>query len=274
MSRLTITRESLNALFARSGNQCAFPGCTHELVTDANLFVGQICHISAANPGGPRYDPRHTDEDRRAASNLLLLCYRHHKETDNVRLFNADSLRRMKTEHELKYSESPFKVNESFLHSLQLEIETYWSSLDQAHRRDHIVPELAVPIAVGIRPEALISKLRHSLSRVHEVFDLLSSADASVDDEARELLLSLGYDLARYDALPYYKNPLVHRNWELHALAARNVLTDVYVLLQQLEVRFYEEYVKTRTNDPAARIALADARLALKQMSVSAGYAD
>lgn len=180
----------------------------------------------------------------------------------------------MKAEHELKFAESPFKVNESFLHSLQLEIEEYWSSLDQAHRRDHIVPELAVPISVVIGPEVLLSKLRHSLSRVHEVFNLLSSADASLNDEARELLLGLGYDLARYEALPYYENPLFNRNWELHAVAARNVLTDVYVLLQQLEVRFYEEYVKTRPTDPSARFALADARRALEEMSVSAGYAD
>src|SRR5699024_11234348 len=66
MTRLAITRKTLIPLFAKSGNVCAFPGCTHELVTARNLFVGQICHIEAANPGGQRYNPNSTDEERRS----------------------------------------------------------------------------------------------------------------------------------------------------------------------------------------------------------------
>jgi hypothetical protein len=97
MSRLAITRETLLALFAKSGNVCAFPGCTHELVTPRNLFVGQICHIEAANPGGQRFNPLSTDEDRRAFGNLLLLCYKHHRETDDVVLFDAQRLRDSET---------------------------------------------------------------------------------------------------------------------------------------------------------------------------------
>lgn len=71
MARIAPTRETLIALFAKSGNVCAFPGCTHELVTSRNIFVGQVCHIEAANQGGQRFNPNSTDEQRRSFENLL-----------------------------------------------------------------------------------------------------------------------------------------------------------------------------------------------------------
>ena len=133
MARRAVTRETLIALFAKSGNVCAFPGCTHELVTSRNLFVGQICHIEAANPGGQRYNPSSTDEDRRSFGNLLLMCYRHHRETDDEAAFSAQSLRAMKSTHESKHCQKPFKVNEAFLFRLESEMETYWSELETAN---------------------------------------------------------------------------------------------------------------------------------------------
>src|SRR5262249_7387391 len=34
----------------------------------------RISHISGAEPGGPRWDPKRTDDERRALENLLALC--------------------------------------------------------------------------------------------------------------------------------------------------------------------------------------------------------
>src|SRR5438034_2511622 len=36
--------------------------------------IGVAAHITAAAPGGPRYDPSLTPEERRSESNGLLLC--------------------------------------------------------------------------------------------------------------------------------------------------------------------------------------------------------
>jgi len=63
MARLQPTLATIKALFAKSGNQCAFPGCNHVLVTDKNLFVGELCHIEAAAPGGPRYNDKMSDKE-------------------------------------------------------------------------------------------------------------------------------------------------------------------------------------------------------------------
>jgi hypothetical protein len=90
--------ETIRALFARSGNQCAFPGCIHPLVNDKQKFIGQVCHIEAAMPEGERYNPEQNDEQRRSYENLLILCYQHHIETDEV-----EGIRRVRVKLNLRY---------------------------------------------------------------------------------------------------------------------------------------------------------------------------
>ena len=85
--------ETIKALLARSGNQCAFSNCVHPIFNDNNLFVSQLCHIEAISPEGPRYNPDATAEKVNSYSNLLFLCYRHHKETDDAtKRFGASNI--------------------------------------------------------------------------------------------------------------------------------------------------------------------------------------
>ncbi|WP_415282467.1 HNH endonuclease [Candidatus Nitrososphaera sp. FF02] len=51
-------------------------------------MFGEICHIEAAESGGPRYNSKQTDEDRRHYDNLILLCRNHHKATDDEVTFS------------------------------------------------------------------------------------------------------------------------------------------------------------------------------------------
>jgi hypothetical protein len=274
MARLSIARETLIALFAKSGNVCAFPGCNHELVTSRNIFVGQVCHIEAANPGGQRYNQNSNDDDRRSFANLMLLCYRHHKETDDTAAFNVLSLRTMKYEHEARHGQKPFKVNEAFLHRLETEMEVYWAAIADANRNQHVAPQFAVPVPVGTQASQQFSDVYKSFERLGEMFDDLSARDGTLNDEIRNHLVSLGYDLAPYDAVLYYKNPFFNRNWEIHALAVTNTRTDLIVALKQAEVRFLEEYSKTHSNESAVLERLEAAKVELHEMAVSAGYAD
>lgn len=92
MRRLAIKVDVLKALFARSGNQCAFPGCTQPLINAKNKYIGQLCHIEAASRGGERYNPDGNDEHRRRFENLVLLCYRHHVETNDVDEYPVERL--------------------------------------------------------------------------------------------------------------------------------------------------------------------------------------
>lgn len=103
--RLAPTRATLRELYLKSGNRCAFPGCKRSLFNIKGVFIGQICHIEAAEPGGERFNKNQTNEQRRHASNLVLMCYDHHVETDNVDKFKVDAMVRIKTEHEKKFSD-------------------------------------------------------------------------------------------------------------------------------------------------------------------------
>lgn len=90
----------IKRLFAHSGNRCAFPRCS-ELLVDGSVAVGQICHIRAARPGGSRYDPQQTAEERHGYDNLILLCAKHHAIIDrDEEAYTAEHVVKMKVEHE------------------------------------------------------------------------------------------------------------------------------------------------------------------------------
>ena len=107
MTRKTPTLDTIRALFARSGNQCAFSGCTHPIVNEKGKFIAQICHIEAAEIGGPRYNESQDDDERRAANNLIVMCYRHHVETDERDEFNVERLQAIKRELEFLNKSKP-----------------------------------------------------------------------------------------------------------------------------------------------------------------------
>ena len=97
-------RSTIKKLFALSGNVCAFPECSVNIVNmEYGTVVGEICHIKGRRPDAPRYDPSQTDTERNAFENLLILCPEHHKIIDeNEDKFSVDFLLKMKKEHEEK----------------------------------------------------------------------------------------------------------------------------------------------------------------------------
>jgi hypothetical protein len=86
-------------LYAHSGNSCAFPKCDHRLV-DGGTILGEICHIRAAKPDGPRYDPNQTAVERHGYDNLILLCGVHHKMVDDdPDSYTVEKLTELKKRH-------------------------------------------------------------------------------------------------------------------------------------------------------------------------------
>ena len=104
VKRLAPKQEVLRELYIKSGNECAYPGCHNVLVDENGNFVGEVCHIEAAMPGGERFNPNMTNEDRRSFDNLMLMCHHHHVVTDDVERYNVEKLKEMKRNHEAKYS--------------------------------------------------------------------------------------------------------------------------------------------------------------------------
>jgi len=95
--RLDPTANTIKDLFLKSGNECAYPNCNNNMY-DGN-YIGQICHIEDAMPGD-RYNPDKTNEQNREETNLMLMCYEHHVETNDIEKYPVIGLKEMKFEHE------------------------------------------------------------------------------------------------------------------------------------------------------------------------------
>ncbi len=113
--RLAPTTEVVRKLYLKSGNQCAFPECRNLIMNSDGDFIGEVCHIEAAMPGGQRFNPKQINEERRSFDNLLLLCHEHHKVTDNVEVYSVEKLKMMKSEHERKFTDTISKIRDSVI---------------------------------------------------------------------------------------------------------------------------------------------------------------
>jgi hypothetical protein len=94
------------AIWGRAGGRCSDPECrrilTHrpDEVADPSL-IGEVCHIKAKSPGGPRYDQNYPEEFRDSYDNLLLMCRIHHKIIDDhPEIYSVEKLRAVKNDHE------------------------------------------------------------------------------------------------------------------------------------------------------------------------------
>src|SRR5262245_52269887 len=67
------------ALAARAGFLCSNPECRASTIGPGDgaagiVMIGRAAHITAAAPGGPRYDASLTPGERRAIGNGVWLC--------------------------------------------------------------------------------------------------------------------------------------------------------------------------------------------------------
>ncbi|MBC8492798.1 MAG: hypothetical protein H8D43_03350 [Chloroflexi bacterium] len=132
--RLAPTIKVLRELYLKSGNQCAFPDCNHSIIDENGTLVAELCHIEAALPGAPRFNPEQTNEERRAYENLLLLCHPHHKITDDVEKFPVERMREIKTAHEAKFMNVVGKIQQSVVDYTRLETLRPSKTLDKISR--------------------------------------------------------------------------------------------------------------------------------------------
>jgi hypothetical protein len=108
------SEKTIKRLFARSGNLCAFPGCSLPIVENVGTITGEICHIRAQSEGGPRFDRAQTDDERQGFDNLILLCRRHHKIVDaEPEVYSAEVLEEVKRIRE-REAGRPEQATDSF----------------------------------------------------------------------------------------------------------------------------------------------------------------
>jgi hypothetical protein len=234
--------DNLKLLLARSGNQCAFSDCLHPIFDDNNIFIAQLCHIEAVSPNGQRYNPNKSDEEINSYNNLLFLCYRHHKVTDNVGLYSVQKLKEIKTDNESKFRENSYNFPPEVLTNLENEIENFWTRVDKLHS-EHIIPELAVPINTNNDIPALITEINEYLKHLNEVNSVLMS-------ECKRT------------------------HFEYVCLAMPNLLTRVSVAVDQIEIKYLEEQVLKKPDSKELKDKLKEVRNKFENIAKYAGLAD
>lgn len=129
-SRKAPSTETLRRLFALSGNQCARPNCPTVLMAADGTLVGEVAHIAAESPGGPRFNPNLSEADRRAFDNLLLLCATCHTLVDkSPKQYTTATLRKWKRDREVRFEAVGDLLRKSYLNEITDESEMIGPSL-------------------------------------------------------------------------------------------------------------------------------------------------
>lgn len=93
-------------LISKAGNLCSFDGCEQTLVSDPSdvegpVVLGEVAHIIAQRPDGPRGDSSFSRARVDEYENLIYLCPTHHEQIDKqVETFPVEKLLQMKKDHE------------------------------------------------------------------------------------------------------------------------------------------------------------------------------
>lgn len=100
---MSVSKTESNKLFGLAQNRCAFED--KEVLTlkeDTNSYIiGEIAHIVARSPDGPRGDPNFPKDKLDKYENLILLCPTCHKKIDkNPDKYPVEMLYKIKKEHE------------------------------------------------------------------------------------------------------------------------------------------------------------------------------
>jgi len=99
-------RATIEVLAKRVGQRCSNPTCRKptsgpHTEPSKSVLVGVAAHVTAASPGGPRYDPFMSSDDRRGIGNGIWLCQSCAKLVDDdVARYTTDLLRRWRQDAE------------------------------------------------------------------------------------------------------------------------------------------------------------------------------
>ena len=242
MGKRSINSQIYKTLLARSGNKCAFPGCNNALFNQKYEFIAQLCHIEGVK--GERYNSNLNDEQINSYSNIMFLCYEHHTETNNEKKFTVDVLKKMKNEHEGKYILSPYVANMSQIFSLRKETEEYWDKVEIANKTENIVPDFKVYINSKADYDELNLQLISELNSISKFTETLK----------------------KYDKQKYF---------EILNIGIPNSLTKSFVILEQMQIKFYEEHIGNYPNDNKIKFKLENLRTEFIENSAkSAGIVD
>ncbi|WP_397596622.1 HNH endonuclease signature motif containing protein [Silanimonas sp.] len=100
---MPVTDRDLKTLWGLAAGRCAFPECGQECISfidsEKSTIIGEMAHIIAKRPDGPRGDGSGGND---TYENLILLCPNHHTEIDKAPTgtYPAEQILQWKRDHE------------------------------------------------------------------------------------------------------------------------------------------------------------------------------
>lgn len=93
------------------------PDCDGLIIDSTGVVLGHVCHIEAAMPDGARFNINMTNEQRRAGTNLVLMCGGHHAQIDSKQYekeYDLERVRKIKRNHEASFKGIGDSLRKSF----------------------------------------------------------------------------------------------------------------------------------------------------------------
>ena len=196
-----------NHLWGMSAGRCAYPDCRIILTKEGNkrdgiATVGDIAHIYAHSPDGPRPHPDGLYENADRYDNLILLCPNHHREVDGQpNTYSVAVLQQWKADHERWVAE---RLALEEFNSADLESIITWltdNSMSISTDYTLMIPAEKIEFNnLSVRVQNLITV---GLSRVSEV-EIYIIDRLKLDSKFAERLLApllTQYDMLKADGL-------------------------------------------------------------------------
>ena len=249
MKRKSPTEQTLKMLYLRSGNICAFPDCEHPIFDDNDLYVAQLCHIRAAQPNGPRFDPNQDEEDRRKADNLLLMCHRHHKVTDDTEKYTVEKMLKVKSNHEAQYKEEGRHLSSKMIRQIETEFEIYWERMSR--QVVGISRDFEMPIY------KLFTEVEEHFDRIMFYCDTCAKSDSDevLLTDLKEFFNSANLDPKLVEGC-FYGSEFQGRNWEFHEIGRPNFYFQFLLAFRQLRIKVTEELLRKEPDNKDLRTLL------------------
>lgn len=231
------------ALLARSGNNCAFPGCPRPIVNTKNIYEAQLCHIESVSHKKQRYNPKLKEAEVNGYNNLMFMCLKHHVETNDENLYTTEIMRKMKYEHEAKYVENPFHLDMSHVFAIKKECEEYWNKIEIANNNEHDLPDLRVMINSKAEYPELNEDIMQTLNLLESLIEIIDEKDKD-------------------------------KYWEIFNIGFPNHFNKIRIVLEHMMIKHLETYLIANPQDMETKGKLNDMRKNLLELSKTSIHID
>lgn len=265
--------KEVKILFGRSGNKCAFPGCDYTLIDENNNIMCEMAHIEAKSDNGPRANKSKTLSERNKAENLICLCYNHHKIVDKYKdKYTVDVLRKMKKDHEAKYSgtynfdyDKIFSINKDFLDYIDRMKEI------NSNIPLHIPKEMHKKINFYKNFDEVIKYISDNIKYINKLHLDIIKYFEDLNEKIILKMKELGYDTFKWKNQD--NNEFIAPFWEELCIHGSNCFDDIKIYLTYVEILYYKEYLKIN-NDNKMKKRLNNLKYKFEKMCKNACYYD